>query len=511
MITKVYFVLRSTEFYNLKGFHKFTNIPDKQDEYYLVGPKYGSTIKYSHKKNRAKISKNINLPLNYSIVSADNLSEALVDVVKYKYIAKVDLPVLDDDFRMIDIDFYDNNDDLYGHKIFKAVSKATIHKCKPLDSTETWIFLKNNGVNLLSNNIHKWIISFNKFNIFEYLLEKNMYNNMTDLFNIILETYVPFANINVDFDEFKKQFVDILISKGLDINQAFCILCSKHQYCIGDMKAVKYFIDNGADIHTHNEYALKITCKKNYFDLFNFLVERGANIYVDNNSPIKIACKEGNVRIVKYLQKMNVNIDNNSLLKIAISKNNYHLVSYLLEKNDNVLTEYRSLISWALEYDHPDIFFILKNKGIDSHTDNKHILCWACEKKYEELALILINDGADLHYENDIIFRLAVKNNCTKIVDKLLLDNNTNIHADNDYAIRIACRNGNYHLVSEFLEKGAHYQVNDNYPLKIAIVNNYFDIVEKLIIQRPKINYQDLLILAKNDKMKSILISAMLE
>ena len=54
----------------------------------------------------------------------------------------------------------------------------------------------------------------------------------------------------------------------------------------------KYLIEHGADIHIQNDYVLRYSARRGYFDIVKFLVEAGANIHVDKDNPPPHKCNE---------------------------------------------------------------------------------------------------------------------------------------------------------------------------------------------------------------------------
>ncbi len=483
MISQIYFILGTSEFYNLKGSHDFKN------------------IMFGQNKNKLQTS-----PI-HSIISSNKLPRAFIDMMKCNFIAKVSYPLTIKDIQTKNIRIHNDYD-----YICNTEPILTIHKCRSLRYVKSWIFLKKNGVDILSLNMYKWTICHYCYDVFEYLLENDDKNDIVIIFRLILEIYIPFAKINVGFDDSKKRLIEILLLKGLDLNQAFCVLCGYNEYRTEDFEAIKYLIEVGADIHADNEYVLKLACEKNCLTLVKFLITKGADIHINNDEPMKIACTEGNVEIVKYFREICVDtcMENHILLRTAIKKNNYRLVRYLLNENINIQTLEDILLSWTLKYEHLDILMILKDIGVNMHTNNESVLSWACKKNYQDIAIDLINDGANIHFDNDYIFRLSVKYNCVNIVERLLLDSDTNIHSDNEFALKMACKNGNHQIVSKLIDKGANVMIDNYYPIIIAIKYNHLDIVNILLSQNIDMDYRYFYELAQTKQMKSIIISASL-
>ena len=67
----------------------------------------------------------------------------------------------------------------------------------------------------------------------------------------------------------------------------------------GKIEAVKYLIENGADIHYNNDEALQISVKWNHIGVVKYLVENGADIWKITDDDLK---KNNNEYIVLYLR-----------------------------------------------------------------------------------------------------------------------------------------------------------------------------------------------------------------
>ena len=66
------------------------------------------------------------------------------------------------------------------------------------------------------------------------------------------------------------------------------------------MVIVKYLGENGIK---PTERDLIATVNRNHLPVVKYLVENGANIHVGNDSPLIYALLQGNIEIVKYLNK----------------------------------------------------------------------------------------------------------------------------------------------------------------------------------------------------------------
>lgn len=77
----------------------------------------------------------------------------------------------------------------------------------------------------------------------------------------------------------------------------------------GHFEVVKFFVENGADIHANSEFALKSSAKNNHFSIVKYLVEKGADIHVDNDYPFQYSAHHEYFKLIKFLIENGANID----------------------------------------------------------------------------------------------------------------------------------------------------------------------------------------------------------
>ncbi len=68
----------------------------------------------------------------------------------------------------------------------------------------------------------------------------------------------------------------------------------------GNLKVVKYMIDNGADIHYNNDQALVYSNENGHYDVVRYLLEKGANANVLKRPNINMSRDVGNIRASVY-------------------------------------------------------------------------------------------------------------------------------------------------------------------------------------------------------------------
>lgn len=117
----------------------------------------------------------------------------------------------------------------------------------------------NNYASALTGAVFK-----NNIEMVKYLLDKGTMFNGFD--NNILECAI--YNKNLDM-------IKLLFNYGISFtNITFCNALSSQ-----NMDIIKFFVENGADIHMDNEYPLKYALETNNAEMVKYLVENGADVY----------------------------------------------------------------------------------------------------------------------------------------------------------------------------------------------------------------------------------------
>jgi len=126
----------------------------------------------------------------------------------------------------------------------------------------------------------------------------------------------------------------------------------------GNLDIVKYLVENGADIHAYDDYALKWSARNGHLDVVKYLLEKGANIHADNDSVLIDSAYYGRLDVVKYLLEKGANIDvidideieDEDIKKYLIRKRKEKSIlkqvrrtaKQNLPKKDNYMTEWQS-------------------------------------------------------------------------------------------------------------------------------------------------------------------------
>ena len=73
---------------------------------------------------------------------------------------------------------------------------------------------------------------------------------------------------------------------------------------IGEWKNVeimKYLIENGADVHARDDYAIRYSAKNGHIEVVKYLIDNGADIHACNDFALRYSAANGHLEVVKYL------------------------------------------------------------------------------------------------------------------------------------------------------------------------------------------------------------------
>lgn len=62
-----------------------------------------------------------------------------------------------------------------------------------------------------------------------------------------------------------------------------------------------HLVSNGADLHIHDDYLLRLACRKGLVKIVKFLLDYGLSVHIENEAALYIACGEANVVLIKEL------------------------------------------------------------------------------------------------------------------------------------------------------------------------------------------------------------------
>jgi len=70
----------------------------------------------------------------------------------------------------------------------------------------------------------------------------------------------------------------------------------------GHLEIVKYLVEQGADIHAEDDFALSWAAQLGHLDIVKYLVSKGANTHARNDETLRWAELNCHTAIVEYLK-----------------------------------------------------------------------------------------------------------------------------------------------------------------------------------------------------------------
>ena len=129
-----------------------------------------------------------------------------------------------------------------------------------------------------------------------------------------------------------------------------------------NLSVFKTLVDEGADVHAGDDYALRWASARGHLDTVKFLVEQGANVHADNDFALRWASGNGHLDIVKFLveQGADVHAGDDHALKWASGNGHLDTVKFLVEQGADVHADNDFALRWASRNGHLDVVGFLK-------------------------------------------------------------------------------------------------------------------------------------------------------
>lgn len=154
----------------------------------------------------------------------------------------------------------------------------------------------------------------------QYYIEDLRKINLADVNNTLID-----SSKNARLDH-----VIIAINNGANIN-------TKHNLAIryasskGHLNIVKYLVSlEKTDIHLND--ALKSASYAGNLDMIKYLISQGADVQTQDNYSVKYASKNGHLNVVKYLVSVgaNIHVNNNEAVRLANENARFEVIDYLV-------------------------------------------------------------------------------------------------------------------------------------------------------------------------------------
>jgi len=268
-----------------------------------------------------------------------------------------------------------------------------------------------------------------------------------------------------------ENIVELLTSKGADVNAALCTASAK-----GHKKIVEMLIERGAKVNAQGgEYgnALCAASAQGHEEVVELLIDRGADVDAQSG---------------KY----------SNALCAASARGHKEVVRLLLNRGANISAQdelYGNALFAALAQGHNKVVQVLLDRGVDVNIqvgEYGNALCLASERGNKEVVQVLLDRGVDVNakvgvYGNALCI---ASEGGHKDVVQLLLDGEANINAQDEYGnpLCAASARGHEEVVKLLLNRGANVNAQvGGYgnALQAALIRSYDTVVR----QRPRFNY----------------------
>ena len=278
----------------------------------------------------------------------------------------------------------------------------------------------------------------------------------------------------------------------------------------GDLEKVKKLVENGANIHFNNDYALRMAAGGGHTEIVSYLCDHGANItacvgnaqfacYMDNAGamPELLINEENSGRMSAFWHAaVNNRVDTlrfllnrtkvrwrelDILLLEACQRNFLQTVRILTEYGASVSAYEYAAVVYACKNNNAELLLLLMRMGADIHTRNEMPLWEAVNGGFTEITRILLESSTDLSVnELGKLLNEAVRENHSEIV-RLLSEYGADICCDNNISLRRAAGLGSTLAVRTLLDLGADIHTKNDHPLRIAACHGHTETVEFLV------------------------------
>lgn len=142
------------------------------------------------------------------------------------------------------------------------------------------------------------------------------------------------------------------------------VLCHAARY--GHLDIVQYVVENGVDIHTHNDQAVFSAAENGHLDIFKYLHENGADIRANKDKALHSAVEKGHLHIVRYLFEQDQNWSSafDYCVFLAIKFGHIELLKCFQEQRTGIDKNLASALSWAVELDQFEMLDYLCANGV---------------------------------------------------------------------------------------------------------------------------------------------------
>ena len=126
---------------------------------------------------------------------------------------------------------------------------------------------------------------------------------------------------------------------------------------------IKFLVENGANIHADDDFALRWSSENGHLEVVKYLVENGADIQAEDNIALRLSAENGHLEVVKYLveQGADIHSDDDFALRWSAENGRLEVVKYLVENGADIHANDDFALRWSAENGHLEVAEYLKN------------------------------------------------------------------------------------------------------------------------------------------------------
>ena len=155
------------------------------------------------------------------------------------------------------------------------------------------------------------------------------------------------------------------------------------------VKGVKESLDDGADLHTYDDYALRWASKNGNAEVVSLLLNVGANVHARDDYALRWASEKGHVEVV----------------------------SLLLDDGANVHANDDCALRWASEQGHAEVVSLLLNVGANVNVDDDYVLRLASYNEDVEVCYLFLSSGANPEKCSKEMLAKVKERVCSQLMD----------------------------------------------------------------------------------------------
>lgn len=160
-------------------------------------------------------------------------------------------------------------------------------------------------------------------------------------------------------------------------------------YCKeGNLQGIKELVEEGADSHADNEYALRYSARHGYLEIVKYFVSLGSDIHAENEAALRESAARGHLEIVKYLVSLGADIHETNEYALRLSARNGRI----------------------------EVTKFLVSLGADIHALNEYALRWSARYGHLEVTKFLVSQGANV----DIAIKNVEHNSTVRILKRYI-------------------------------------------------------------------------------------------